>query len=86
MAAHGELAVVEQMVTPAAPERVGDPGGVQTPDAAPALGAGEPPPLAAEVWRRREEPEMEIGLGARRVDVDVGPERLTDLVAGMDEF
>ena len=62
VATHGELAVVEQLVTPAAPERLGDPRSVQTPDAAPAPGTGKPPPFAAEMLRRGEEAEMEIGL------------------------
>ena len=50
------------MVTPAAPEALGDPGGVQNPHAAPAVGTGEPPPFAAEVLGRGEEPQMEIDL------------------------
>ena len=84
--APGELAVVEQVVTPAAPERLSDPRSVETPGAAAALGAGEPPPFAAEVLGRGAEPQMEIDLGARHVDVDVGPELITDAVAGVDVF
>ena len=51
-----ELAVVEQMVTPAAPERLGDPRRVQTPDAAPAGGAcrASTPRVRARVQVRTE--------------------------------
>ena len=48
----------------AAPKRLGDPGGVQSPNAAVALGTREPPPFATQRLMRGEQLHAQISLGA----------------------
>ena len=81
-----ELAVVEQVVTPAAQEGLVDPGGVQAPGPAVAFGADKPPPLTAEMLVGGDEAYLEVELHARRSQADSRPHLITDEVARSDKM
>ena len=68
-----ELAVVEQAMTPAAPEGLVDPCGVQAADTATAVGADEPAPFTTQVLVRGNEAYLEIELHTRRGQPDSRP-------------
>ena len=81
-----ELAVVEQVVTSAAPERFVNPGGVQAPGPAVAVGADKPPPFTTEMLVGGDELHCEIELHARWGQADSRPQLITDEVARSDKM